>query len=217
MWSEDFLTTRLTSEQCEDKKYRVTRDGDGHVKLTSEQRRFIDAMLRKTLGSKFVAFAIWQVGLPDALLGQGNAASSGSVATEHATASEPRAGAAAAEDQVERRAEDIARWLGRVGREIAVRKQRDDYPEATRLGGAHCKTSPLTDADRTRKRKLEDVKQGLRRGQWLRTQVDTRELLWRHLSEKDQNLLEAYDANKLHRERGRMKRARLPPFHVQPF
>ncbi len=63
-WAEEFLQTRLTPEQQRDETYKLTYDDDGNVTLTGPQRSFVQAMLRKHMASKFVAYAIWQIGLP---------------------------------------------------------------------------------------------------------------------------------------------------------
>ena len=66
-WSTHFLKTRLTGTQKRDKKYKLVFNDDDTLKLTSFQRSFVNAMLRKEMASKFVAFATWQICVPQFL------------------------------------------------------------------------------------------------------------------------------------------------------
>ena len=63
-WAEECLRTRLTPDQQRDHRYKLRYDDDGNVKLTQFQRSFVQNMLRKHMASKFLAYAIWQIGLP---------------------------------------------------------------------------------------------------------------------------------------------------------
>ena len=61
---ESMLTNELLEAQKGQAKYKVRHDERGKVQLSDKQRGWIDMMLQKTLGDKWVATFIWIHGLP---------------------------------------------------------------------------------------------------------------------------------------------------------
>ena len=59
------LLQETTPDQRKEKKKQIRYDTDGEIHVSSQQRSWIQHMLRKNLGHKDVAFFILQHGLPE--------------------------------------------------------------------------------------------------------------------------------------------------------
>merc|ERR1712183_116032 len=66
-WAKYFFSTELEDWQKNDPKYKL-RVERGWVCLTSQQKSFVQAMLRKHFGSKHLATFLFADGLPFVLL-----------------------------------------------------------------------------------------------------------------------------------------------------
>ena len=66
-WAKYFFSTELEEWQKNEPKYQLAVDRRGWVSLTSQQNSFVQAMLRKRLGSKHLATFLFANGLPSVL------------------------------------------------------------------------------------------------------------------------------------------------------
>ena len=142
-WAVNFFETKLTHSQRKDRKFGLKFDGDGAVRLSNSQRSFIDNMLRKSVASKHVGFTIWQIGLPPFL------------ENPPAYLQDP----SSHERLLQSGAEEMVKWLERLGAELHRRCGTAGYLEQKRLSGSSYKSSGRSDEDHDRKRQLEGLKE----------------------------------------------------------
>ena len=154
-WAEEFLQTRLTPEQERDEKHKLTYDDDGNVTLTGPQRSFVQAMLRKHMASKFLAYAIWQIGLPAFL-------------KEDPQEDDPEN----TEQLLQSSALDISQWLHRLGTSIHAHREQEGCEEQRRRSGTSHQQSGLSAADLDRKQELQRLKSATAQGKRLRQEMD---------------------------------------------
>ena len=136
-WAEDFLHTRLTPDQQRDHRYNARYNDDGNFKLTQFQRSFVQNMLHKHMASKFLAYAIWQIGLPAFL-------------KEAPQEYDPEN----TQQLLQSSALDISKWLHRLGTSIHAHREQDGYEEQRRRSGTSHKQSGLSAADLDHKQEL---------------------------------------------------------------
>ena len=60
----NFLQHQLQPHQKRDQRYVIQTNKQGQTRLDAFQRSIIQSVLWRRMGSKFVAFGIWQIGLP---------------------------------------------------------------------------------------------------------------------------------------------------------
>ena len=143
-WASQILENELTDEQRWDDRYHPRYDGDGALRLSRFQRSFINSMLRKRIGNKEMAMAIWQIGLP---------ASLDSVPT-----TSPLMEDLSRHDRMlQSGAEDIAQWLGRLGAALQRHSESPTYQEQRRLVGDTYRCSGRTANDLERKRQRAEL------------------------------------------------------------
>jgi hypothetical protein len=189
LWSLDFFKRHLTPEQRHSPKYVLAYDTFGHLRLSSVQRSFLAAMMRKSVGSKFAAYAIWQLGLPKLFL-----------STEKSLRPSMF--------------DDAAVWFGRLGSSVAKRRDTDEYETARRSAGNAYKSSGLTADDRDRQRLRENLQSQIRLGASLRKRINNGEAQWASLKEHEKRTLEDYDCERLQKTSESTKVQRLGTFRA---
>ena len=200
-WAQAFLESELTPLQCKDKRYQIKRHHNT-ISLTSFQRSFIDAMLRKNVGHKFIAYLIWQIGMPQLLQASGHLdwPTDLSITDAGEVLQSPTC--------------EIVEWLG-LRNEIARRKQSDEYKALVSLSGTTKGVSGEDNANKARKRTLHALKDALLDGEEIRRRIDNDEVEWDELSPAEQVDLEDYDTGRAEKARKALTLQKPPPFRVQ--
>ena len=208
IWSERFLTTKLTATQRRDKRYRLSYKKDGDIKLTSFLRSFISNMLRKLVASKHVAYATWQIGLPLFLVQPLLQSKADTKNTMRAFAPDAR------EHLLQSSAQDMVEWLARLGQGIRDHRSQEAFPEQQRRGGESQWQPTLTDGDISRKAESEALRLQMSRGKRLCSMRDDGSVAFDQLDAKDQAAVEEYETGRLEKRLDKVKVPKLQPFNV---
>ena len=199
-WAVKFFATQLTPRQRRDKKYTLKYDVDGNVKLTGFQRSFVGAMLRKHMSSKFVANAIWQIGLAAFLRDD----------AQDDEDDDPQD----IEHLLQSCAQTMTEWLDRLGRSIHEHRTQNGIEEQRRLSGTSYQQSGLTESDLARRQEHRDLQTAIARGKRLREEVDDETVKFEELDSDDQDNLNQYDTGALHSRIAKTKVRRLRQFRA---
>ena len=170
----------------------MTWGDDDTVKLSIFQRSFIQNMLRKQMASKFIAFGIWQSGVPEFL----------------------KENTQLSKQLLQNNAKAMAKWLGRVGQAIQKRRSEENFQEQVRLGGSSYGESALLQDDIDRKCEFECFLEAKVKGKRLREGVDAKTMWYSWLSPEEQDILHRYDTGALDRNIERVKVPRLNKFRM---
>jgi len=176
----------LDGVQRKDPRYRVKPGKGGVVYLNHFQKAFIGNILRDRLGGKFVAMRIWTVGLPRMCR------------EEKMTASNRWAW--------RRGVEQLVDWFAKLAHDVVQRRKHEAF-DPLRRASTGC--DPAT----TRRRELRRAAHvGHHRGKRLREEIDTMNIVYDRLSDRDQKLTQNYDTGRSVKRMKFFKGDRLPAF-----
>jgi len=182
----EFMLTELTNEQRKSRRWKLVKR-DGMVIPTNKQKNSVDSILRSRLGSKFVANAIFQTGLPEAM--------TSSVSEYHLTA-------------------DVLAWLMRIGSELDLR--RADPAHSALQCHSHDPLG-LPSKLRQRKRTFARLGRQLKRGRKLQMLMDEAHCeneFYTNLCVSDQVCLDNFEDGSVQAKRDALRVARLPAFRL---
>ena len=182
----EFMLTELTNEQQKSKRWQLVKR-DGRVIPTHNQTNSVDSILRSRLGSKFVANAIFQTGLPEAM--------TDSVSEYHLMS-------------------DVLAWLMRIGSEIDERRAD---PLHSALQRHSSDPAGLPSDLQQRKRTFALLGRQLKRGKKLQRWMDEahcEEGFYRSLSVSDKVCLDDFESGFIRKRRERLRVARPHAFRL---
>ena len=173
---KDIFANELTSEQKKKRKYKLPKA----TSITTEQRSFVNVILRKNLGDHRVAFYILEHGLPtllDAPLGRRR---------------EPKV----KREEVDSMLEELMKWHVSLLKWLDNRQNNPNYIVARMLSDPNEKEWQVD-----RRRRKSELEQQLRKGKYLAHLRDTKTKRYHDMSATEQRILEEYDTGKLQKRR----------------
>ena len=200
--AETFLRNELRPEQQRDHKLRWQ---DGQTGLTGPQRSSFDAALRRNLGDKKVATFIFQHGAPRTLLTPAH------LLEGHAPATEQRV-----QRRVRHLPDALAEalvWLTALAHSFRDRAAHPDLAENRALSARPRDRDPADEIRlQQRRAQLQDATTDIRRGRRLAKERDSYKRTFADMTPEEQELLEAYETDKLHKRRRQHTHVPLPVF-----
>ena len=162
-----------TPGQRRERKYQIQYDEDGEIRVSEEQRSWIQHMLRKNLGHKNVAFFIWQHGLPELL-------------------EAPLRKNKASPDMIQGILEDGMRWHASLLRSLVEHSTGPQMEHARRMSDLG-----MVAWRRPKRQALVAAKEKLNWGKHLCEQRDSNKRGYDEMSTTEQHVLEEYDTSRL--------------------
>ena len=173
---KDIFANELTSEQKKKRKYKLPKA----TSITTEQRSFVNVILRKNLGDHRVAFYILEHGLPtllDAPLRRRR---------------EPKV----KREEVDSMLEELMKWHVSLLKWLDNRQNNPNYIVAQMLSDPNEKEWQVD-----RRRRKSELEQQLRKGKYLAHLRDTKTKRYHDMSATEQRILEEYETGKLQKRR----------------
>ena len=198
-FGRELLTYDLLPRQKANWQYWLRNDFEGDTHLSGFQRSFTDNMLRKFLGDKKVAMAIWQNGLPRianlAMLPKSN----------NPRVNSQRFGLGMLQSGLK----ECFHWYMSVASEIAVHKSQEGFD-------AQVSASSLARRERqrqqTRREALQIIGKSLRLGAYLAKQRDSKKRSFDEMNDDEQKTVEDYDTGITKRQKKKFTQQRMKPF-----
>ena len=193
------LTYDLLPHQEANWKYWLRNDFEGDTHLSGFQRSFTDNMLRKFLGDKKMAMAIWQNGLPRI-----------ADLAMHPKVNNPRVNSQRFSlGMLQSGLKECFHWYMSVASEIAVHKSQEGFD-------AQVSASSLARHERqrqqTRREALQIIRKSLRLGAYLSKQRDSKKRSYDEMNDAEQKILEDYDTGNIERQKKKFITQRMKPF-----
>ena len=194
------LTEDLLPKQMNDEKYRLQNKFEGDTSLTKFQRSFTDNMLRKFLGDKRVAFAIWQKGIPRIV--------------DHPVVldGQRRILKTCYMGMLQSDLDECLQWYSSLANDIMVHRNQEGFDAQVSAGS-------LDERDRqqqqTRREALQQALHALRRGADLAKQRDDNKRSYDDMAEAEQKLLEDYDTGKTKKAKQSVTLPKMKPFRCK--
>ena len=184
-------------------KYRIRHNFEGDTHLTKVQRSFTDNMLRKFLGDKKVAFAIWQHGLPS-IADMGHATKR--PGRGHAT---KRPGRVLDMGRLQSGLEECLKWYICVANDIVIHQTQEGFD-------AQLSASSLDERERqrqeTRRKALQKVRHALRLGEALAKERDDKKRSYYEMNDTEQQTLEDFETGRTNKQKQGLTTRRMRPF-----
>ena len=197
------LTHDLLPHQKVKDKYRIRHNFEGDTHLTKIQRSFTDNILRKFLGDKKVAFAIWQHGLPS-IADMGHATKR--PGRGHAT---KRPGRVLDKGRLQSGLEECLKWYIAVANDIVVHQTQEGFD-------AQLSASSLDERERqrqqTRREALQKVRHALRLGEALAKERDDKKRSYYEMNDTEQQTLEDFETGRTNKQKQGLTTRRMRPF-----
>ena len=186
----DLLTNEIWPQQRSDPKFKIRKDTKtGQIIVSTTQRSWINALLRKNLGDYRAAYYIFNHGLPDALdlpLGQKKALT---------------------KPKLQSMVQELMHWHASLLQSILHRQQHPGMEDAHK-----CSAKDQGEWRRDRQEDKSKALADLREGQGLAKKRDSGKRKFDTMSATEQQLVEDYDSNRLSKRYKQTKVERLPPF-----
>ena len=200
------LTDDLLPHQKVKAKYRIRHNFEGDTHLTKIQRSFTDNILRKFLGDKKVAFAIWQHGLPS-IADMGHATKR--PGRGHAT---KRLGRVLDKGRLQSVLEECLKWYIAVANDIVVHQSQEGFD-------AQLSASSLDERERqrqqTRREALQKVRHALRLGEALAKERDDKKRSYYEMNDTEQQTLEDFETGRTNKQKQGLTTRRVRPFRCR--
>ena len=177
---KDIFANELTSEQKKKPKYKLPEA----TSITTEQRSFVNVILRKNLGDARVAIYILEHGLPtllEAPLGR---------------RCEPKL----KREEVDSMLEELMKWHVSLLKWLDTRQNNPHSMVARMLSDPNWKEWQVE-----RRRRKAELDQALRKGAYLANLRDTKTKRYHDMSPTEQRVLEDYDTGKLQKLRDNLR------------
>ena len=177
---KDIFASELTAEQKKNRKYKLPEA----TSITTEQRSFVNVILRKNLGDHRVAFYILEHGLPtllDAPLGRRR---------------EPKV----KREEVDSMLEELMKWHVSLLKWLDNRQNNPNYIVAQMLSDPNEKEWQVD-----RRRRKSELEQQLRKGKYLAHLRDTKTKRYRDMSPTEQYILHEYETGRLQKRRDNLR------------
>ena len=192
------LTEDLLPHQMDDERYRLQNKFNGDTSLTNFQRSFTDQMLRKFLGDKRVAFAIWQNGIPSVL--------------DHPVVYRDRRDSKAYMGMLRSGLDECLLWYSGLANDIVVYRNQEGFD-------AQLSASSLDEQDRQRqqmrRKALQQARDALRQGAYLAEQRDDNKRSFDDMDKAEQKVLEDYDTGKAKKAKQSATLPKMKPFRCK--
>ena len=193
------LTNDLLTHQRRDKRYRLRNNFAGDTYLSTFQRSFTDNMLRKFLGSKRVAFLIWQHGIP-------------SIADRPLVYNRRLDSKLLDMGMLQSGLNECLQWYTCLANEIVVHQSQEGFD-------AHQSASSLDEQERqrqqTRRTALQKARDASRLGATLAKQRDNKKRSYDDMNDAEQKTLEDYETGKIKKAKQRFTTPRMKPFRCK--
>ena len=200
------LTHDLLPHQKVKDKYRIRHNFEGGTHLSKVQRSFTDNILRKFLGDKKVAFAIWQHGLPS-IADMGHATKR--PGRGHAT---KRPGRVLDKGRLQSGLEECLKWYIAVANDIVVHQSQEGFD-------AQLSASSLDERERqrqqTRREALQKVRHALRLGEALAKERDDKKRSYYEMNDTEQQTLEDFETGRTNKQKQGLTTRRMRPFRCR--
>ena len=217
------LETQLTSAQRRESHYQW--DSHGTIGPSRKARSLHDAIVRKYLGHKNTAHHIYQHGLPRLFARSGRRVATRRVLDLHRSARRRPATAAEHRDldqptdnpsEVQAALAEAAHWLVTLVSAICSRKDDARMPVLRMLGARPENLSPEQRQQRqSRKASIREIAEKFPHAKMLAKDWDDGKRAFDNMSAADQQLLEDFDTERLHKRRRLIVADRLPSFRSQ--
>ena len=185
----DLLTNELWPEQRKEPKFKIRKDWNtGQVIVSSQQRSWINSVLRKNLGDSRAAYFIFNHGLPELL----------DVPLRQKPLTIPK---------LQSMVQELMTWYASMLQSILERQQHPGMADAHRCGAK--------DEKEWRTHRREGKSKAwvdLRQGQNLAKERDSGKRKFDAMSATEQQLVEDYDCDRLNKRYKETKIEKMPPF-----
>ena len=186
----DLLTNEVWPKQRSDPKFKIRKDTKtGKIIVSSPQRSWINALLRKNLGDYRAAYYIFNHGLPDAL-------------------DLPFGQKALTKPKLQSMVQELMTWHASLLQSILDRQQDPAMADAHK-----CSAKDQKDWRRHRQEDKSRAWADLREGRNLAKERDSGKRKFYTMSATEQQLVEDYDSDRLNKRYKQTKVEKLPPFH----